>query len=234
MAGSARIAPGLFGEAQCCASTAPGELPAPVPTRRASASDLARLRGILQTIHRAKQPQLEKHTIDLFGLRELRGPTARRLLIEILGHPAPAIQEPAAYQLAWLHDLQAVEPLLHVLQDHQRHARVRGQAAEAIGVILGHGDRRTIVMRRSAAVLVAALDDESPVVRFWACYSLGSMRARSALRALRRIAHDDRTLCPGWWRVGEEAQDAITIINGGQPPQRERIGEDYPIATTAR
>ena len=200
----------------------------------ASSSDLAQLRRLAIQILCARSQQIKKHARGLFDLRELQGPAARQLLLQLLDHPDPAVQEPAAYQLAWLHDLRAVEALFDVLQDRHRHPRVVGQAAEAIGVILTFKDRRTTVMRRSTAVLVGMLQDEHPTVRFWACYALGTMRARSALPALRRTARHDTALCRGWWRVSEEAEDAITVIAGGKPPERERVGKEYPLAADTR
>lgn len=195
----------------------------------ASPSDLSQFRSLAKSILRAGLRQVNRKALHLFELRHLRGPTARQLLLRLLDHPDPAVQEPAAYQLGWLHDLQAVDPLLDVLQDLHRHPRVRAQAAEAIGVILGHGDRRTFAMRRCTVMLIAALADVDPIVRFWACYALGSMRAWSALAVLRRVAVDDQAMCPGWWRVGEEAEDAIRMIEGGRPPERKRIEVELPL-----
>jgi HEAT repeat protein len=63
-----------------------------------------------------------------------------------------------------------------------------------------------------------ALRDETPEVRFWACFALGSMGARPALPELQRLAETDEIVCPGWWRVKDEAVDAVySILHGVWP-----------------
>ena len=80
-------------------------------------------------------------------------------------------------------------------------------------------------------MLIAALNGKEPTVRFWCCYASGEMRARSAVSKLRKVALNDEGVCPGWWAVKDEAADAITIIQGGHPPDRVRVGESYALAT---
>jgi hypothetical protein len=47
-------------------------------------------------------------------------------------------------------------------------------------------------------------------------------RSRRALRAARVLLYD-HTVCPGWWKVSEEASDAVRLILGQPIPVRERM-----------
>lgn len=66
------------------------------------------------------------------------------------------------------------------------------------------------------------LTDAAPEVRFWAAFSLGTMRARQARAALAGLVDDDKVL-PGWWSVGEEAADALDAIAGRESPDRPTV-----------
>ncbi|MBW4422551.1 MAG: hypothetical protein KME13_25620 [Myxacorys californica WJT36-NPBG1] len=46
------------------------------------------------------------------------------------------------------------------------------------------------------------------------------MRNKQFLK-LQEIVESDTTVVPGWWTVGEEAEDAITLIRGGERPLRQ-------------
>ena len=88
---------------------------------------------------------------------------------------------------------------------------VRAQALE--GFALQYPKRSTKLWLRIEHAVVAALGEESAEVRFWACYAAGSLRLKSALPRLREIVAHDTAVCPGWWRVSEEAEDAIEWIH---------------------
>ncbi len=68
-------------------------------------------------------------------------------------------------------------------------------------------------MRHASYQLIGLLTDPCEHVRFWSAFSLGTIRARPARRAL-EIASRDSTAVEGWWSVGAEAEDALAIING--------------------
>src|SRR5262249_47675164 len=115
----------------------------------------------------------------------------RRLKAAVRGHPNPDVREAAAYGLRE-HEFNtgrtahAIEPLLGVLENAAEEVRIREAAAEAVGVILRSADRRRKVFRRAVRVLIGALGDPAPEVRFWSAYALGEMPARAALDELRR------------------------------------------------
>jgi len=46
--------------------------------------------------------------------------------------------------------------------------------------------------------------------------------------ALRKLARRDKAVCPGWWRVCDEAVDAIAVIEDRLPPGRRRSSGTAP------
>ena len=135
---------------------------------------------------------------------------------------SPDTAEWATYDLSFSWESRAVPHLLDLLNDLQRSAAVRTQAAEGIGNCLPErvGRRQhSRLYRRCVTALVAALEDPHPNVRFYAAFSLGKLRARSALPRLRQIAEHDDVQASGMWSVKEEAVDAIHSIEHGCPPE---------------
>jgi hypothetical protein len=49
---------------------------------------------------------------------------------------------------------------------------------------------------------------------------VGAIKIEEALPKLQVLVQTDRSIVAGWWSVGEEAEDAITLIDGGKPPLR--------------
>jgi hypothetical protein len=138
----------------------------------------------------------------------------------------PFKAEKAAYVLGFADyptDLEqlVVAALLRVLADASRPDLVRGQAAESIGNVLAFKSRHR-QRTQAGRILIDCLGDPSPVVRFWSAFALGSMPYRKALPAL-RVLTTDQEICPDWWRVGDEASDAIDRIKGREPPDRDRF-----------
>ena len=155
------------------------------------------------------------------GLPELsRDEAFESLSVLLRTHPSAEVRESAAYGLSWLGEDRVVRVLIEATQDREQAIRVRAQATEGIGIILMCSDRRRRLFKQAVQALLPLLRDETPEVRFWACYALMVMRATAALDELRRVAATDQAHCPGWWLVGEEAADAITTILGGNPPHR--------------
>lgn len=129
----------------------------------------------------------------------------------------------AAWALGNTNAVDAIAPLLDLLKRHDDCADVRAHAAEALGVLLmvWGGCRRPVnkiqpgVRRRVAHALIQRLGDPSADVRFWCCYALGSMRAKSALEQLDRLAKNDRGRAKGFGAVAHEARNAAKCIRQG-------------------
>lgn len=130
----------------------------------------------------------------------------------------PHNKQAAAYALSWLdNNNEALDSLISALLAVDLPESVRGQAAEGIG---DHKPRKNHKLRQKAeTAILAALKDESPEVRFWACFAAGKIKLREALPTLHQIKEEDRSINPGWWYVSEEAEDAIDWIHG-------RVGKD--------
>lgn len=136
---------------------------------------------------------------------------ALRSLISILkNHIEIEMRERAAYALGWLFDERAVEPLMKTLEDVNENEKVRAQAAEALGLF---ADARPVeTLTALVDVLLANLQDPSPLVRFWVAYALANCHDPRAIPALEKLAAEDTSLVPGWRSVSQEATDAITEI----------------------
>jgi HEAT repeat protein len=109
----------------------------------------------------------------------------------------------AAYALGHIQDGRAIDPLLQVLRSKHEEARVRGHAAEALARF-----------KDSKIVdgLINELRDSQPEVRFWAAYALGQIGSKRALQELEHLAENDHAEVPNWWKVSEEASEAINNI----------------------
>jgi HEAT repeat protein len=189
---------------------------------------LGRAKGVSALLRRLPHlhPVVAWHAVGRV-LPELGGKHAYRALVQTLReHPDPALREAAAYALWQFRDDRAHPLLLAALRDPAEDPRVRGQAAETLGYTTR--DARTRRYKETARALVDALGDPSPTVRFWAASALGGMRARAATPALRRLAATDQAVCPGWWRVADEAADALVRITGGTLPERYRTATAGP------
>src|SRR6266404_4132743 len=87
-----------------------------------------------------------------------------------------------------------------------------------------HPPQRSAVWRNTERTVLRSLRDESPEIRFWACYAAGTLRIRKALPLLRKLANEDKAMCPNWWRVSDEAADAVEWIHRRRHiPDRNRI-----------
>ena len=133
----------------------------------------------------------------------------------------------ASRRLEWL-----ISELLATASDHQLPCERRGRLTEAVGFHLDHSIRRTLT-RRAAFGLIGLLVDGCPQVRFWSAFSLGTIRARVAQRALLAASHD-QTLVEGWWAVGDEAADALALIDGSTTGWRtaDRVGAEIQHTTS--
>lgn len=153
-------------------------------------------------------------------LAALGGARARRGCVRVLESDAPkSARYAAAYALAFMRDDEAASPLTALVLDQEEDPEVRGQAAEGLDYFGREGGPRRRLAIRTA---LRGLGDPSPVVRFWCVFALGSMRYTPAIPALKKLARRDQAVCPGWWRVRDEAADAIAVIEGLVPPERAR------------
>jgi HEAT repeat protein len=123
-------------------------------------------------------------------------------VLKILAFSDADRSQAAAYYLREGTNTQAIPALISVVGDPNRPARVRAEAAESLGCL---GDPRAI------PVLLFALEDESPELRFWAVFALGRFgktddRVAPGLQSVLT----DRGVAPGWWSVGQEAKAMLT------------------------
>ena len=120
-------------------------------------------------------------------------------------------KEAATYALSWIENRSpALAILIDILSSTQNHERIRGQAAEGIGLIK---PSRKFKLRIDAEnILLKTLKDSSPEVRFWSCYAVGELKMIKAVPILEELQEKDSGICPGWWYVSEEAEDAIAKI----------------------
>lgn len=141
-------------------------------------------------------------------------------LIEFVKSQQPSYKrELALHALAGMHNPQLIDTFIQVLRNPDEMENVRGQAAEALGMLFdcnsGHADD----YHKVEQVLLKEISDSSPIVRFWCCYGLGNMRSHRAIEQLKAL-RQDYVLCPGWWYVSEEAEDALARIAGLAAPDR--------------
>ena len=122
----------------------------------------------------------------------------------------------AVYRLE-VRDKRALPHLLRVLLDKSESPQVRAQAAENL---------KEARKRRAMKALVECSADESPEVRFWCVFALGSSVRRRRRRITPRIviqALEMRlgdTECPddrgNWWPVGLEALAMLQSYKGSR------------------
>ena len=124
-------------------------------------------------------------------------------------------REAAAYALSWLRRKdrnKVLRALLKIIDDGGEHPAVRAQALEGLGVQMP--TRRHKSWAEVERAILSGLSDKAVEVRFWACYAAGTLRMRRALPRLAEMARGDAAICPRWWRVSEEAADAVEWIHG--------------------
>lgn len=131
----------------------------------------------------------------------------------------------AAYALSWMcgeypksYTRLAATALLAAFNNPAEDTPVRAQALE--GFALQTPRKGTKLWYEVEAAVLSALSEESVEVRFWACYAAGSIKLKSALPRLKELAEQDTRIYRGWWRVSEEAEDAIDWIHGRETEDR--------------
>jgi HEAT repeat protein len=153
----------------------------------------------------------EKHVTPLLSLLANRAEIEQQVsAVYALSSIAIKYQENCAVEVQ--------SKLVEVAANPTLAASVRGTALESLT-----GISREIcpdLYQRAVAVVLEALDDSEAEVRFWACFAVAGLKIREALNKLQVLVQTDRAIVPGWWSVGEEAEDAIAWLNGGDPPLR--------------
>jgi hypothetical protein len=130
-------------------------------------------------------------------------------------------REVAAYALSWLRRKdrnKALRALLNITDDEGEHPVVRAQALEGLGV--QRPTERHKLWAEVERAVFRGLRDEAVEVRFWACYTAGTLRMKRALPRLAEMARSDSAVCPRWWQVSEEAADAVEWIHGRETESR--------------
>lgn len=154
------------------------------------------------------------------ALANLGGAQARRGCARIVESDAPTPARYAAtYALAFMRDDNVGKVLAALVLDQDEDPGIRGQAAEGLDYIGREGGPHR---RLAVRMALRGLDDPSPVVRFWCASALGAMPYPPAIPTLRKLARRDQAVCPGWWRVSDEAADAVAHMEGRPPPERTR------------
>jgi HEAT repeat protein len=188
---------------------------------------------VLLTVLQGRRPSLWMPAAA--AISQLESRRTVRPLIQLMLDPSRSARQrqAAAYALSFtwtaLADARYTtsigEAFVTVLQNQHEPTGLRGQAAEGLAYL--HGpcagaarDRRRRAYRVAGQILITALDDPAPEVRFWSAFALGSMRYRAALPILRKLARRDKERFGNWWTVGEEAGDAVGLINGHPLPVR--------------
>ena len=171
------------------------------------------------------------------SLLESKRPT--RHLIALLLDPQRASEQryAAGYALGFtscaLRDPRVTETFITVVRDQDVPSYVRGVVAEGLGNMFGGcfggpGDQESRY-DEAGQVLTDLLHDLAPEVRFWAAFSVGSLRYRPALPALQQLARNDTAWFGGSWTVGEEASDAIDRIESREPPTRVWLTKEQAL-----
>ena len=113
------------------------------------------------------------------------------------------VREAAAYALGNIDDNRAVEPMLKVLTDSSEPPTLRGIVAEQLGWL---GDTRAV------PALLAALEDQSVEVRFWAVHALGWVGRQDVIPRLQAVAATDKAVLPPYGPIDKEARESIDTI----------------------
>ena len=138
------------------------------------------------------------------SLGSIKGKKAVPRLIEALLSASSVEKRVAAsYALGWIGDTRAFTYLESVILDRRADPRLRGQVAEALGLLRD---------ARAVEPLTECIRDESPEVRFWSAYALGQLGDVRALAALKEVKATDHVVLPGWGKISDEAADAIEQI----------------------
>jgi HEAT repeat protein len=138
------------------------------------------------------------------ALAALNEPQSLRAVLPSLAADEDEVrQAAAAWTMSVARHRPAIPGLLALLTNADLTPRVRGHAAEALGLLDA---------REAAASLIAALSDSSPEVRYWSVFALATLQASVAREAIERMAEEDDGETENGKRVADEAKWALTQI----------------------
>lgn len=188
-------------------------------TRKIKRSAAPAWRKLVEAIENGNEVEAVEAAKKL-GALSLR-PSVKPLVRLLQDGRTPYIREMACYALAWMGFPELSPVFIECLRNRNESENVRGQAAEALGMLHGNpGESRLRRDRTAESALIKSLSDQSPTVRFWCCFALRGLRSKRAIEPLLRLKRFDRALYPGWWYVREEASDALDCIQGRISPDR--------------
>jgi HEAT repeat protein len=146
------------------------------------------------------------------ALGELGSKSAFRPLVGAIRDKDAHVRLAVVYALGKVGDRRAREVLVEILCDLRESPKLRGLAAESLGLL---GDPRSV------PALIVALRAQSPQVRLFAAFALGELRDPRALRALAR-AQADGGRVRGYGTIRREARAAIEAIERRSKEGRTR------------
>ncbi|MCD8534204.1 MAG: HEAT repeat domain-containing protein [Verrucomicrobia bacterium] len=111
--------------------------------------------------------------------------------------------------------------MLACAADAEEQEDVRGEAIEGLAKHLDDDSVGADLRAKAEDLMIDLLRSASPVLRFWSCFGLGTLGCQRAVPHLHEVSQKDPDLCPGWWYIREEAEDALEWIAGR--PTQDRI-----------
>jgi len=193
----------------------------PTTQKRIKARVTSDWRKLVETIENGNEVEVVEAAKALANLR--RRSSVKPLVRLFQEGRTPYVREMACYALAWMWFPELSPVFIKCLRNKNESENVRGQAAEALGMLHSNPDPGKSRLRRfriAENALINGLSDPSPTVRFWCCFALGGLRSKRAIEPLLRLKRFDRALYPGWWYVREEASDALDSIQRRLSPDR--------------
>jgi HEAT repeat protein len=125
----------------------------------------------------------------------------------------PEVRLAIVFALTWQWDMRSWAIFIKLLGDRNDSPAVRAQAAEGLAYKFHRKRRGTLGFQAAIEVLVAALTDGSPDVRYYAAFALGVSGERKVVAALRKATKDQATSKNFVGTVGDEAMRAVEKIN---------------------
>ncbi|WP_257452775.1 HEAT repeat domain-containing protein [Archangium lipolyticum] len=186
------------------------------PVPREELPDLTKTDGLGQEARHAALDALsggdQRAIVDAARLLSSGRGMAVPLLRKLKTEPRAVNRQAILYAISWQDDIRAWWPLLKVLADVDEAPAVRGQAAEGIGYLFWRKSRSKRGYLIAKDVLLWALNDPSPEVRYYAIFALGASRDHSVIAALQGMTKDSGRSNAIVGTVGEEARRAIAWI----------------------
>lgn len=152
--------------------------------------------------------------------RKQRDQAFRAVAALLASDPDQKVRLEAAHVLTFWFESRATEALLLAAARDGESALVRGQAIEGIGNTL-QGSPSAKRRARVIPKLLGWLRDPATEVRFWSIYAVGVLEVKEARPILEELARTDDAMFENWWRVRDEASDALASWDGGEWPDRD-------------